>query len=102
MQELKDIDPKKIAARIASRKEYRERRIRKEMEGRHSWTLGLFGTEAMAKEAGLSLEEYRQEIIQACYLDTEDPIAKWQETIDGIETIKTKLDALPIETLHIT
>lgn len=101
MQELKDIDPKKIAARISSRKEYRERRIQKEMEGKHSRTLGLFGTEAMAKEAHMSLEDYRQEIIQACYLDQEDPIARWQETLDAIETIKTKLDELPIEYLHI-
>ena len=102
MQELKDVDPKKIAARISSRKEYRERRIKKEMEGKMSRTLGLFGTEAMAKEAHMSLEDYRQEIIQACYLDTQDPIAKRQDTLASIETIKTKLDALPIEFLHIT
>jgi len=37
--ELKDIDPKKLAARIQSRKEYKERRQKKEMDGKMTRTL---------------------------------------------------------------
>lgn len=99
--ELKDIDPKKIAARIHSRKEYKERRMKKEMDGKMTWTLGLYGTQAMADEAKMSLEEYRQEIIKACYLDSEDPIAEWKKTIKNIEIIKKKLNDLPIEYVHV-
>lgn len=38
-QELKDIDPKKIAARIHSRKEYKDKRMKKEIDGKLTWTL---------------------------------------------------------------
>ncbi len=100
--ELKDIDPKKIAARIHSRKEYKERRVKKEMDGKMTRTLGLYGTQAMADEAGMSLEEYRNEIIKACYLNYDDPIAERKKTVKNIETIKNKLNALPIEYVRVT
>lgn len=100
--ELKDIDPKKIAARIHSRKEYKEKRMKKEMDGKMTRTLGLYWTQAMADEARMSLEEYRQEIIKACYLDFDDPIAERKKTVKNIEIIKNALNALPIEYVHIT
>lgn len=100
-QELKDIDPKKIAARIHSRKEYKDKRMKKEIDGKLTWTLWLYGTQAMADEAGISLEEYREEIIKACYLDQEDPIAERKKTLENIEQIKEKLNALPIEWVHV-
>ncbi len=99
--ELKDIDPKKMAARIHSRKEYKERRMKKEMDEKMTRTLWLYGTQAMADEAGMSLEEYRNEIIKACYLDSEDPIAERKKTVKNIEVIKNKLDALYIEWVHV-
>ena len=100
--ELKDIDPKKLGARIHSRKEYKERRMKKEMDGKMTWTLGLYGTQAMADEVGMSLEEYRNEIINACYLDTQDPIQERKNTFAQVATIKEKLNALPIEYVHVT
>lgn len=100
--ELRDVDPKKIAARISSRKEYKERRQKKEMDKKMSRTICLYGTQAMADEAGMSLEEYRDEIIKACYLDQKDPIAERKKTVAEIEEIKNKLDALPIEYVHVT
>lgn len=99
--ELKDIDPKKLAARRQSRKEYFDRRHKKENEGKHTRTLGLYGTQAMADEAHMSLEDYRKEIIKACYLDFDDPIAEWKKTFAATKEIKDKLDALPIERVHV-
>jgi aminopeptidase len=55
----------------------------------------------MADEAGLSLEEYWEQIIEACYLRESDPVAKWKQVQKEIEEIKDKLDALEIDTLHI-
>jgi aminopeptidase len=55
----------------------------------------------MADEAGLSLEEYWEQIIEACYLREDDPVSKWRSVQKEIEEIKDKLDALEIETLHI-
>jgi aminopeptidase len=100
--ELKDVDPKKIAARVHSRKPYKEKRNKKENEGKMSRTLALYGTPAMAAEADMPLEEYRQEIIKACYLDQADPIATRQKTNHDIEAIKEKLDALKIQSVYIT
>lgn len=99
--ELKDIDPKKMAARIHSRKEYKEKRVKKEMDGKMTRTLGLYGTQAMADEVGMSLEEYRNEIIKACYLDFDDPIAERKRTFKNTEEIKNKLNALKIEYVHV-
>ena len=55
----------------------------------------------MADEAGLSLEAYWEQIIEACYLREDDPVAKWKSVQQEIELIKDKLDALPIDKLHI-
>jgi aminopeptidase len=73
----------------------------KEQAGRLSWSLCLYGTPSMAQEAGLSLEEYWEQIIEACYLQEEDPVGKWKEVQGEIEEIKEKLDALQIKGLHI-
>jgi hypothetical protein len=40
-------------------KPYKEWREEKENFGKFTWTLALYGTEAMAKEAGMSLEDPR-------------------------------------------
>jgi len=99
--ELSEIDPKKIMIRGESHKPYKEWRDKKEAEGRFTWTLGLYGTEAMAKEANLSLEEYWNQIIHACYLNEEDPVEKWKQTTEEVERVKEKLNTMDINKLHI-
>ena len=100
-KELAGVDPKKIMLRSKSMKQYRDWLNTKENDGRFSWTLCLYGTEASAKEAEMSLEEYWDEIIKACYLDEEDPVKKWQETVAEVERVKDKLNDLKIEKLHV-
>jgi aminopeptidase len=102
LHELRDVDPKKIAARMKSRKPYIEKRHKKENEGKHSRTLALYGTPAMAAEANLSIEEYREEIIKACYLDQPNPIETNKKTVHEIQTICQKLDALKIQSVYVT
>ncbi len=99
--ELKDIDPKKIMIRSKSHKPYKDWRDEKEGKGEFTWTLGLYGTEAMAKEANLSLEEYWEQIIQACYLDHETPVEKWKEITSEIERVKNKLNEMEIEKVRV-
>ncbi len=101
MQELKGIDPKKIMARQKAFKPYMEWRNEKETAGKFSWTLCLYGTEAMAKEAGLGLYEYWMQIRKACYLNDADPVKTWKKIQASIESYKKKLNKLEIETLHI-
>jgi len=100
--ELKWIDAKKLAARRHSRKEYMDRRRDKENAGKHTWTIWMYGTPAMAKEAKMSLKAYREQIIKACYLDYKDPIEQWKKTFKNTNKIKNWLDKMKIEYVHVT
>ena len=73
----------------------------KENEGRFSWTVALYGTEALAAEARMSIEEYWEQIINACFLAEEDPVARWREVRAEIRTYRDRLNSLPIDRLHI-
>lgn len=99
--ELKDADPKKIMTRGKSFKPYSDWRREKENSGKFTWTLAAYATDGMAKEAGMRLEEYWKEIIHACYLDCDDPVAKWKEIIKEIERVKDKLNSMEIEKLRV-
>ncbi len=100
-KELEGINSKKILARQKSLLFYKKEREKKENLGKLTWTLGLYGTPAMAREAGLNLEEYWNQISKACFLDEKDPIAKWKYVTKEIERIKTKLNNLKIEKLLV-
>jgi aminopeptidase len=99
---LEDIPAARISRMNSARAPYMKMREEKEQQGRLSWSLCLYGTPSMAQEAGLTLEEYWEQIIDACYLREEDPVGKWKQVQAEIELIKEKLDGLQIEQLHIT
>jgi aminopeptidase len=100
-KELEGIDSKKIMKRAKSSKPYKEWLEQKENNQKFSWTLALYGTEAMAKEVNMSLEEYWDEIIKACYLDDDNPVSKWREITTEIERVKLELDALPVDYFRV-
>ena len=99
---LKNIDAKKIMLVGKSQYPYREWLFEKERQNNFSWTLGLWGTQAKADIVGLSLEEYWQQIITACFLDEADPIKHWRELARLQNSIKKKLNSLSIEHVHMT
>ncbi len=100
-QALKSVEPKKIMRAGRAMKPLMDWRTEKESAGRFTWTLGLYGTPAMAAEAGLSEEEYWQQIIDACFLDDEDPIARWKDVSRQITDYVGRLDGLEIERVHV-
>jgi aminopeptidase len=99
--ELKGIDPKKIMLSGLTSKPYSDWRNEKESKGKLTWTLGLYGTSEMAKEAKMSLEDYWMQIIKGCYLDEKDPVKKWKETFKKIEILRKKLNKLDIDKIRI-
>ena len=99
--ELKDVDPKKIMIKSKAFKPYMDWKTDKENRGELTWTLGLYGTEAMAKEANLTLEEYWEQIIKACQLDHESPVSKWKEIMAEVERVKNNLNEMNIKKLRI-
>jgi aminopeptidase len=102
LRALQDVDPAKLMKRGEVSKPFYDWLETKENAGKFTWTLGLYGTEQMAKEAGLSLEEYWQQIVEACYLDRENPIAEWRKLYQEIDRISGALDDLEIESVHVT
>ncbi len=99
--ELEGIDPTKIMLKTASVKPYIEWLDAKENAGKYTWTLALYGTPAMAKEARLTQKQYWGQIIKACFLDEKDPIKKWKEIFAQNALILRKLNSLKIDKLHI-
>lgn len=101
LHELEGIDSQRIMTRNKAFKYYMDARDEKERAGKFTWTLGLFGTQAMADEAKLSLEEYWQQIIDACFLEFEDPIQKWKDIFSQIEVYRNKLNDLSIDKIYV-
>ncbi len=98
---LKNVDSKKIILANQSKQKIKKWIFEKEDQGKLTWTLCLYGTKGMAKEAGLKLEEFWQEIIKACFLDEKDPIAKWQSVFEKINQLREKLNKLPVSKFHL-
>ncbi len=100
-QAMRDVDPQKILRHQASYLPLIQWEQEKEAAGRLHWTIGMYGTAAMAAEAGLTVEQYWEQIIRACFLDDADPVARWRETIAAIHHYRDWLNSLPIDRLHV-
>ncbi len=101
-EELKNVNPDSIMMARNTQKPYRDWLMDKEIQGKFTWTLALWGVEAKAKIVGLSLEEYWQQIIKACFLDQADPIEEWRKVKRLQQEFRDKLNALSIESVQIT
>lgn len=99
--ELEGIDPAKILTKAKSYKPAKDWLNAKENAGKFTWTLALYGTPAMAKEAGLTLPDYWGQIIKGCLLDTPDPISAWKQVFRQNARILAKLNTLTIDRLHV-
>jgi aminopeptidase len=98
--ELKGVDPKKLMLTRNSRKFMKDALFEKENQGKFSWTIALWGTEAKAKEVGLSYKKYWEQIIKACYLDKPDPIAAWREAQNLIKSTVDQMNDFKMEWIH--
>ncbi len=100
---LAKIDPKKIAVSSLAGKPIMDIRDKKEQKGEFGWTLCMMPTFALAEQAKISLAEYGQEIIKACYLDKNDPVAEWEKLYKESGMIKAWLNDLSqkIDYIHI-
>ena len=101
VHELDKVDPKKMMLSQKSRKKVSEWFDKKENAGKYTWSLALYGTPSMAREAGLGLEDYWKQIIKACYLDKKDPIAEWKKISAEVQRVADKLTKMNIGTLNI-
>ncbi len=100
---LSSIDPKKFAVTARVGKLLCTIRNKREEKGEFGWTLCMMPTKALAEKANMSVEEYGEEIIRACYLDKENPVTEWEKLYKESIAIKTWLNELEedIDHLHI-
>ncbi len=98
---LDGVEPSRIMRRGEALRPLLDWRGEKENAGRFTWTLGMYGTPGMAAEADMGVEEYWEQIVHACFLDDEDPVARWREIGQRLDHTRERLDALQIERLHI-
>lgn len=91
----------KIMTSLKASQPYKKLMLERSDRGEMFWTLFLYGTPAMAEEANMTLEQYRAQIIKACHLDTEDPIAAQKITDANILTIKNWLNSMSMESVHM-
>ncbi len=98
---LSSVDPDRIGRALVARKIYREIMNKREDQGAYSWTLCTLPTEELARQARLSLKDYTDQIVRACYLDKRDPVGEWARIYEEVGAIKKWLNRLPIRELHI-
>ena len=72
-------DSKKMAQRSAATRELSNKMLKRSAEGSLKWVIADFPTNALAQEAKMSLDDYTEFLINACYLDLDDPVSKWKE-----------------------
>jgi aminopeptidase len=98
---LSDIDPKKIGMVAVARKYLRDILQEREDAGRFSWTLCSFPTEEPAGKAKLSIRQYANQIVRACYLDQEDPVKSWKEIYRRATEIKRWMSRMEVKHYHV-
>jgi aminopeptidase len=94
---LSDIDPKRIGKAIVERKPLRDILWKREDEGLFGWTICSLQTDGQAKEAGLSLRQYANQIIRACYLDKADPVNEWKSIHRNASYVKKWLNSMEVK-----
>ncbi len=98
---LKNVDPARIGKAAVARKPLREIWDAREQKGLFSWTLCNYPTEELAQKAGLTVKEYANQIVRACFLNEKDPVKKWKEVTQHTAEIGRWLTSLPVKTFRI-
>lgn len=76
---LTSVDPARLAAIDAARKELTAIFLERAARGDLKWCYTQFPTEAYAQDAEMSLREYEDFLFAACRLDADDPVGAWRE-----------------------
>ncbi|MCD7879643.1 MAG: aminopeptidase [Candidatus Gastranaerophilales bacterium] len=85
-------DSGKLARRSAALKKLSEKMLKRSAEGSLKWVIADFPTNALAQEAGMSLDEYTEFLVNACWLHLDDPVLKWKEIGEKQEKIADYLN----------
>jgi aminopeptidase len=95
---LSGIDPARQRLLTGARRELRKAAMRRAVLGERRWSISLFPTYAYAQDAGMSLADYTEFVLDACFLNDPDPAARWKalsasqqrliDRLEGAETVR--------------
>ncbi|MCW7753731.1 aminopeptidase [Desulfobotulus sp. H1] len=98
---LAQTDPSRIACFARSRKPFKKILDKRDAQGLFGWTLCIYPTQELACQAGMDMDTYTEQLVQACFLDMENPVAHWQEILRKAEAIKLWLNTIGAEYFHV-
>lgn len=85
-------DAKKMAKRSSVMKDLSAALMQRVADGDFKWVIADFPTQALAQEAKMSLDEYTDFLVKACYLHFDNPVAKWKEIAAAQKRIENYLN----------
>jgi aminopeptidase len=101
LMHLSDIDPKKIGKAAVSRKPLRDILDKREEMGIFGWTLCMLPTPELAKQAKLTMRQYTNQMIKACYLDSDDPVQEWRTIYKHAVALKKWMNSMEVAYYHV-
>jgi aminopeptidase len=94
---LSSVEPGRIGQTAVARKYISDILDTREAEGLFGWTLCIYPTEELARHADITIEEYTDQIIKACFLNKKDPVSHWQEIFKNAKSIKRWLNSMKVK-----
>ena len=98
---LAQVNPARIGKATIARKFIRDIFNDNEQKGTFGWTLCMYPTKALAESANISLDEYAEQIKQACFLHEETPSDHWDKIFKDAEEVKKWLNAMDVKEFHV-
>lgn len=98
---LSKVDPVRIGKAMVARKYIRDIYTKREEQGLFGWTLCSYPTSEQAKHANLTIDEYKSQIIKACFLNRQFPEKEWQTIYKHAFTIKKWLNSMDVKHYHV-
>lgn len=95
VRELMNIDPSRISERLKTLKPIREWRVEKTR-----WVVFYYPTNALAQEAGMSLEEFEEFVFNSCLIDwrkMSEKLKKMKEVLDKTDKVRIVSDDTELE-----
>lgn len=76
---MNGVDPARIALSQQATRDLMHTYMQRSAEGSLRWSIAMFPTNAYAQDAEMSLSDFEDFVYRVCFLDDENPAARWQE-----------------------
>ncbi len=76
---MSGVDPSRMALAQQATRELSNTFMKRSAEGSLRWSIAMFPTNAHAQDAEMSLSDFEDFMYRTCFLNDEDPVARWQD-----------------------